>query len=140
MRVDLLDGKAKFQVSVVGETDGITYLGVFTVKGSLSPLDTLKYDKRYRDLLGKELQYASEHAARIAFTLATLSVRIIESPEWWKNKEIDGGHLDENVLFEVLGKAIDAEEEFRKQRKEQSDMLKNSLNGKLISGEIAKDE
>lgn len=136
--VDLLEGKCKFYINVEGEISGESYMGTFTVKGSLSPLDTIKSDRRYRELMGKDLQYATDHASQLAFSLAQLGQRIVESPDWWKNEEINGGHVDENVILSVFELAIDCEKEYRSQRKEQSDKYKKIINQKIVDGEISK--
>jgi hypothetical protein len=136
--VDLLEGKCKFFVQIEGEIDAETYKGTFTVKGSLSPLDTIKADRRYRELMGKDIQYATDHASQLAFSLAQLNQRIVDSPDWWHNTELNGGHLDENIIFDVFAKSIECEKEYRAKRKEQADGYKKIINEKLNSGEIAK--
>lgn len=138
LSIDLLEGNGKFYLQIEGEISGESYMGTFTVKGSLSPLDTIKSDRRYRELMGKDIQYATDHASQLAFSLAQLNQRIVESPDWWKNDEINGGHLDENVIMEIFSKAIECEKEYRLKRKEQSDIYKKRINEKIMSGDIAK--
>jgi hypothetical protein len=123
--IDLFEGKCKFHVNT--NVDGETYMGVFTCKGSLSSLDSVKSDRKYRELMGDNIKYATEHASQMAFCLSQLQYRLTEFPDWWNNEEIGGGHLDKDVIFEVFNGAIEAEMKYREKRKEQADSHKKKL-------------
>ena len=53
--------------------------------------------------------------------------------------EIDGGHLDSNILIELINKSIEAEEEYQKLQnvrvKEMQDMLANRIKSNEIKQE-----
>lgn len=132
--VDLFEGKCKFHINT--SVDGESYMGLFTCKGTLSSLDAIKADRKYRELMGENLKYATEHASQLAFCLAQLQYRLIESPDWWSNEEIGGGHLDKDIVFEVFNASVEAEMSYRDKRKEQADSYKKKLETGLRSGEI----
>lgn len=139
-KVDLLEGTVTFYIDSVSIASGESYKGKFTVKGTLSPLDIIKADKVYRTLLGKDLQYATSQAQQLAFILSQLSARIVKYPDWWKNEEVGGGHLDESILIDVFDNSVESEKEFREERKRQSEDIKGFLNKELVEGKIEKEE
>lgn len=131
---------ASFDYKGVGDNSNTTYMGVFKVKTIISPMDFLKSDRLYRELLGKiNPHMASQQAQNYAFALSQLSVRIIEAPDFYKNKELDGSHLDSNVLIDIINKAVDAEAEYKtytvNKLKEMQDMLAKRIKSKEIKKE-----
>lgn len=133
--------KAFFDYHGVGKKTGETYMGEFCVKTILSPLDHIKADRLYRELLGSVNPHlASQEAQNYAFALSQLKYRITgKLPEFFKNKELDGGHLDSHVLIEILNMAIDAEsfyqEEQERKVKEMQEMLASRIKNKQIAPE-----
>ena len=91
-KIDLLEGTASFYFSLTGSVSGETYKGTFTIKGSLSPLDSIKADKRYRELMGANPNFATQHVSQLCFALSQLEQRVLKYPNWWSNQEINGGH------------------------------------------------
>lgn len=132
--VDLLEGKCKFHIKTTSE--GETYMGTFTCKGSLSALDSIKVDKKYRELMGDNLKQASEHVAQLAFMLSHLNFRLLEFPDWWKDDEMNGGHLSDDLVAEVFNYAVEAEIQYREKRKEQTDSYKKQIEQGLKNGDI----
>lgn len=137
--------KAYFSYHGVGKKTNETYMGDFCVKTSLSPLDFIKADRLYRDLIGSVNPHlATQEAQNYAFALSQLKYRIIEMPEFFKNKELDGGHLDSNVLIEIVNIAIEAEDEFQKEQerkiKEMQEMLASRIKKKEIVPEEDQDD
>lgn len=132
--------KAYFDYHGIGAKSNETYIGEFCVKCIMSPLDHLKADRLYRELIGSiNPHLASKDAQNYAFALSQLKYRIIEMPEFFKNKELDGGHLDSNVLIEIINLAIEAEEEYQSQQdkkiKDLQDMLASRIKNKEITPE-----
>ncbi|HLD91728.1 MAG TPA: hypothetical protein VI911_12075 [Patescibacteria group bacterium] len=135
------DGTATFYINVVGENSKETYLGTFTVKCFLSPLEFVKADKLYRDLLGPDLQNAHSVARSTSFAFAQLQQRVIKCPPFWENKEIGGGHIkDNNVLSEVLELSFMAQDEFVKSKEREVEDMQKSLTDSIRNGKIAKED
>lgn len=134
------DGTASFSINLIGNINRQTYMGNFKVKCILSPLEFIKSDKLYRELLGNDSANAHSKARANAFALAQLQYRVIESPPFWENREIGGGHVeDDNVLSEVIELAIQAEEKYRNSKIEESKRLQEILSNKIKKKEIEKE-
>ena len=131
--------KAYFDYHGVGKKTNETYMGEFCVKCIMSPLDHIKADRLYRELIGSVNPHlASKESQNYAFALSQLKYRIIgEMPEFFKNKELNGGHLDSHVLIEIVNMAIDAEEFYQEEQerkiKEMQDMLASRIKNKQIT-------
>jgi hypothetical protein len=114
------EAKHTFTINIVGKHTKNSYMGTFTVKCLLSPMEEIAADRRYRDLLGQNSHLAQEHIRQQAFGLAQLEQRIIEMPPFWENSVLPGGHIeDPNVLMEILDVAILAQEEYIKSKEEE---------------------
>ena len=102
----------KFSISVPGEFTGELWVGDFKTKILLSHSDDMRRDALRRELIGKTTpEHADPVASQKATVLADLSVRITESPGWWKEK--GNGFLleDVDVIVSVYNEAIKAETE-----------------------------
>lgn len=132
---------AEFDYHGVGNKSNTTYMGVFRVKTILSPMDMIKADRMYRELIGSVNPHmAAKDTQNFAFALSQLKVRLVESPDFYKNKELDGSHLDANVLVDIINKAIDAEEEYKKQVDDKLKQMQELLAKRIKNNEIEKDE
>lgn len=126
--ITLQGSEAEFTVSVIGKQSGETFQGSFKVKCFLSPIDVIKADRFYRELLGSITPHlATSEAQNMCFALSQLKYRTLKSPSGWKNEEIDGGHLDMNIVIEVLNNAIKAQEMYQKQSKQRLEKLQKQL-------------
>jgi hypothetical protein len=103
-----------FQISMVGSESQETLKGEFKVKTIITPRDILRADSTNRELLGMNPENASQAARATAFMLSQLSIRILESPSWWREAGNGVDLEDMNVINEVFSKTMDAES----QRKE----------------------
>ena len=137
-----LDGSlAEFNISTIGKKTNESFSGDFTVKCFMSPLDVIKADKLYRELLGEISPHlASDETQNLCFALSQLKYRVVKSPAGWKNTEIDGGHLDSNIVIEVLNRAIQGQEKFQKRSKERLEKLQNKLTTEIKEGKIKEDD
>jgi hypothetical protein len=134
------DGTASFSLNVLGNISRETFMGNFQVKCILSPLEFIKADKLYRELLGEDSINAHQKARSNAFALSQLQYRVLRYPPFWENREIGGGHIDDdNVLGEVIELAIQAEEQYRTQKKKEADDIQKMLTKKIKKGEIEKE-
>lgn len=134
--------KAYFDYSGVGAKTNETYMGYFCVKCILSPLDYLKADRLYRELIGSVNPHlASKEAQNYAFALSQLKFRVIDDiPEFFKNRELNGGHLDSNVLIEIVNLAIEAEEAFQEQQQKKISEMQEMLASRIKNKEIVREE
>jgi len=130
---------AEFKIDVIGEQTAQTYLGEFKTKCILSVGDEIEADKHYRNLLGENLIYATQDVKELAFALAQLKVRVIESPFFWG--ELKEGHEseDRNLVFEVLNKSIEGQAQFLEEKQKVINEKKDKLTKMLKSGEISED-
>ena len=115
-----IEQNSSFIINMIGSHTNNSYMGTFKVKCLLSPLEEIQADKTYRSLLGDNSHLALAHVRQYAFALSQLQQRIIEAPPFWQNEYIGGGHiLDQNIISEVLNKAIEAQEKYiEKKQKE----------------------
>ncbi len=115
-QIDYTMGTATFFVDMEAESTKETFKGMFKVKCVLNPLEYIGADAMYRELLGKtNPQYASDYVSKLCYTISQLKYRVMDSPSWFKNTKIgvDGGHIDDAILFFILDKAVDCEIQFR---------------------------
>lgn len=133
-----LDGSvAEFTVNLIGAASKESFMGTFTVKCILNPIEEIKANKLYRELLGETNPHlATEDIHNLALALAQLKYRIIKSPAGWKYQEIDGGHLDANIVLHVFNLAIDARIKFHKEANKRVENLKQKLEEQFNSGEL----
>ena len=117
------DGTSTFALREEGDSTGQTYAGVFVFKCFLNPLDQLAAGKLYRELLGTDIQNASELERFVAFSLSQLKYRIVKAPSFWKTTEsmIEGNLPDTNILTLVLDKAISSESLYKEQLKKRKE-------------------
>lgn len=131
-----------FDIAINDEVTQQTYIGKFTVRCFLSPLEVIKADRLYRELIGPvNSMMASTDAQNFAFAIAQLSVRIVESAEFFKNTknpEFPGGHLPSKVLIGILNKAVEAEEKFYDKQQKRMEAITKKLTNGIKSGKIKK--
>lgn len=131
---------ASFDINEIGNRSKNTFMGTFKVKCVISPLDMVKIDRLYRELIGTVNPHmASQSIENIAFALSQMKYRAVEIPDFWKNNEIDGGHVDENVLIEVINLAIGAEDEYMKKEDERIKQVQERLTRAIRNKDIEKE-
>lgn len=94
-----------------------SYMGTFKFRCFMTPMQLLEADRDYRELLGTNASFAATEADNVAYCLAQLKQRIIESPPFWKEGggRFPGGALkDLEILNLVLEAAVQAEVKYRK--------------------------
>jgi hypothetical protein len=116
-----------FQISMVGAESQETLKGEFKVKTIITPRDILRADSTNRELLGMNPENASQAARATAFMLSQLSIRILESPSWWREAGNGVDLEDMNVINEVFSKTMDAES----QRKESTNKAAEEVAQKI---------
>lgn len=134
------DGTANFTIDSEGIATKDTYRGTFTVKCMLSPLEFIKADRLYRQLVGDNVSSAHPTARSNAFALSQLKFRIVKAPPFWQNDELAGGHVENNIIAEVMESAITAEEKYREQKQKEAEELQKILTDKIKKNEIEREE
>jgi hypothetical protein len=127
-----------FDYSNIGVKTNQTYMGTFCVKGRMSPLDIIKADRLHRELLGNiNPHLATREAQDYAFALSQLNFRITgEIPEFFKCQELNGGHLDNEVLIELINLAIEAEDFYQKHQVEKIQKMQEQLTKQIKNNKI----
>lgn len=138
--MEIKDDLGTFTIKETGSLSKDSYMGTFTVKCLLSPMEEIAADKRYRDLLGNNSHLATQNVREKAFALAQLEQRVTEMPPFWENDTIPGGHVrDQNIILLVLDKAIEAQEQFiadkEEELKERQARLTKNIKKKKIEKE-----
>lgn len=137
--IDFFTGTATFFIEAEAASTKITYRGGFKIKCILSPLEYIYADGLYRELIGKtNPQFASEYVGQLCYALAQLKYRVMEYPDWFKNKEnnINGSHIDDNILLQILEKTVDAEIKYRDGIKERYDKARDSVKKAIDDKEL----
>jgi hypothetical protein len=139
VNIDYYTGTATFFVDTESGSTGTIYKGIFKVKCILSPLEYINADALYRELIGKtNPQFASEYVGQLCYALSQLKFRIMDCPDWFKNREtgIHGSNADDSVLLHVLDKAIDAEAQYREGMKERYEKARHSVKKAIDDKEL----
>lgn len=137
VEVDLDNATATFKIDLVGKQTQESYKGVFVVKCLLNPMDFINADKTYRQLIGGKPMEAHEHASALAFALSQLKYRVNKFPPFWENREMPGGHIDDdNIIIEVLNRALYAQERYVRLKKEEVDNIEKQLTEDIMGGII----
>lgn len=120
-RTDLIieNNTATWDMRIEGDIAG-TYAGAFRFKCYLSPLQQIAANREYRELLGPNPTFASEHESFLAYALTQLKYRIITAPPFWaatNTATLAGDVADENVISAVLDAALGSEIKYKSQMK-----------------------
>lgn len=115
-----LEGVAIWELDAFGAIGG-TYKGKFKFRTALSPIQEIDADRDYRELLGKNSEFASGHTENLAYILAQLKYRVLEAPPFWNDgmSRFPGGQVkDIEILELIMRAAVESEGKFRKSLKE----------------------
>ena len=85
----------------LGEITKQKYFGTFRIKVILTQRERLLVEREYSALLPSDKGASEENKLRAA-VLAELSVRIAESPDWWKNSDYGRELLDSQPLWDLM--------------------------------------
>lgn len=144
----IIDGTlATFDIAVQDDLTMETYMGSFKVKCFLTPLEIIRADRIYRELIGAvNSAMAGDSAQNFAFAISQLSVRIVNCPDFFKNPnapDLFGSHMPEKVLIAVLNHSIDSETAYRAQQaktfKSTQKRLLNKYKQKTIRKQVDED-
>ena len=124
--ITLEGNKATWTIKSLGDINGL-YLGTFVFKTYLNPMEQIRANRDFRELMGPNPSSAPEHESFLAYALTQLKHRIISAPPFWNSarfENMEGNIPDEGVITDILGAATDAEVLYRKQLKK---MKKDSI-------------
>jgi hypothetical protein len=136
---------ATWSMRVEGLVNG-TYAGSFRFKCYLSPTQQIAANREYRELLGANPSFASEHESFLAYALTQLKYRIVTSPPFWASQNpaaLAGDIADENVLSAVLDAAVVSELKYKailKQKKDGAIERAKTSTKALMEAEELEDE
>jgi len=101
-----------FDFDAVGSTTGFAYKGAFTVRCvlNLGQKHTVELEK---SRLTADQRNPSQTLLGLAVALAELRGRIVEAPAWWKDSKGGADILDEEVIYDLLNKCLDLEEQWK---------------------------
>lgn len=135
------DATAKFDINILGETTGQTYIGTFEVNCVLSPLEEIELDKTYRSLLGEvAINLANQRAKDLAFALSMLKVRLTDYPPFWDGRFIGGENVkDYNVLFEIADLAVKAANMYNEKQQKEVEEIRQKLTKAIKTKRIKKE-
>ena|ERR1700677_2855089 len=129
----------EFTIDIVGERTARTYMGKFRTKTLLTHRETIQVDNIRRSLLGADPSNSGATAGATAGVLAELSVRLIETPQWWKDSNGSMDLFDEIVLVTVMNKVQEIETEYLNSIKKQGDKAKEELKNIVNNNTVAVD-
>lgn len=140
----IIDGAtASWDMRLDGDIQG-TYIGVFKFKCYLTPLQQIAANREYRELMGPNPTYASEHESFLAYSLTQLKHRIISAPPFWASQNpamFSGDIADENIISAVLDAALSSELKYKSQlKKKRLDALERAQNSTEKLMEVEEDE
>lgn len=124
--MDLPPNQSVFDFNYTSELNN-KYEGRFTVQCVLDMRTKHRLELEKTRLLGN-YSNPTDELAGIAIILATLRIRIVDGPEWWKQS--DGGYdiTDFDALTALYEKVLAAEVEWRKKLREKAGKLKEPEN------------
>jgi hypothetical protein len=109
------DGTSTWEINATYPVGG-TYMGKFTFRCILTPMQMIEADRDYRDLLGKNAEFANTTVESYVYAISQLKQRVVFSPPFWaeSNSRFPGSQVkDSEVLDMVLQAAIESELKYR---------------------------
>jgi hypothetical protein len=150
-RTDIIieNNVATWELRTDGDISG-TYQGIFKFKCFLDPMEQIRANREYRELIGPHHLTLPEHESFLAYALTQLKYRVLSAPPFWTSTQsvsgISGNLPDENIISEVLTAAMDSEIRYRGQlKKKKTEALDKARKAaeKMIreqQGEAAEDQ
>lgn len=136
---------ATWDMRLDGDIHG-TYVGAFRFKCYLSPLQQIAANREYREIMGPNPTFASEHESFLAYALTQLKYRIVTAPPFWASQNpatLSGDIADENVIAAVLDAALGSEMKYKsqlKKKKLEAVARAKAATEKLMEGDDIDDE
>ena len=116
-----------FKVHVVGTLTNKTWAGDFRAKHLLTFRDKMNADRLRRELIGDAQGGIDVEAAAAAMVISQLSVRLTETPEWWKEAKGGLDLEDPNVLEVVYKTTMKVEDDYLQKVEAEGQAAQNAL-------------
>lgn len=113
-----------------GELTEIDYIGTFSVRPKLSPLEVLECDRDRRELLGqpKNDEQVGGDATNLAICLSQLKARIVDGPSWWKDSfGLRFNFHDTNLIYDLFKQVVEVETKWKAELKKTAEEAKAKL-------------
>jgi hypothetical protein len=124
--MDLPKNEKSFFFRHEGQLTGRIYEGDFKVKCVLNLSDKRLLEVE-KSSLSLDLNNPSGNLTAISNVVANLRVRVLDAPDWFKQSLMSLDLLDDEVLFEVYGKCLEASDEWITELKGESAKNDESL-------------
>jgi hypothetical protein len=108
-----------FEIDMVGEETGVPYVGQFVTKCVLSIQDKQLIELQ-KSRMSADLANPSGRLFAISTMLSSLRVRLIETPEWWKDLDDGAKILDEEVIVQIFEQCEAKAQEWKDEVKKSS--------------------
>lgn len=104
--------ETQIEFECTGETTSKRYSGSFTIKSVLNNFEATEVILR-ADRYNGGSQTLPVQTALLNRAIAELEIRVKSSPDWWSKS--DSGRLiyDQNVIFELFNKVLEAQKEWK---------------------------
>jgi hypothetical protein len=109
--MDLPKNEKSFLFNHTGELTGRKYEGTFTVKCVLNMADKRRLEIE-KSSISADLMNPTNNLSAIATVVANLRVRVVNSPDWFKQSIQTLDLLDEDVIFEIYSQCLNKSEEW----------------------------
>jgi hypothetical protein len=116
-----------YEIHVVGEETQETFTGKFRAKAKLSWSDQIQIDRMRRELLGAQGGEADIVVQNMVTYISELSVRLTETPEWWKAARGGLDVVDNDVVLEVYKGAVEVRTKWLEAQKVKGEAAKKAL-------------
>ena len=143
--VTIENGIAIWDLNLTAPIGG-TYQGTFKFRCALTPMQELEADRDYRELLGKNAEFANTRSENLAYTLSQLRQRVIQGPPFWNDgtSRFPGGQIkDSEILEVVLEASVQAEIKYREQlrdkHKKSIESLKKAIQRQEHEADVEKE-
>ena len=117
--MDLPKNVKSFSLDYVGQITGKKYQGTFTVKCVLNMAEKRRLEIE-KSTLSADLVNPTDNLAAIAVITATLRIKVIDAPDWFKQSIKTLDVLDEDVFLEIFDKTREKSEEWYNEVKAKS--------------------
>lgn len=131
--MELPKNEAVIDFNMTGETTHTQYTGKFTVLCILNMGQKHELELERTRLLADHAN-PTDGLAGIATILATLRVKIVDGPEWWKQSGGGADIKDEDVLVDLWRQVRDAEIAWRSQVKAAATAKEGTPQGNAPTG------
>lgn len=114
-----------------GEVTKSKWTGTFRVKCVMSHADRFALERIYSQLLPYDAKDISEEVRLRAATIAELSVRVVDGPQWWESTNHGQSMVDSEPLYDLILSVNKASEDWSKELESMTSNESNVIVPKL---------